>query len=42
MVVGVGAAVVGFDMDGARLADGRAVNPRRLIARSGMASCQQR
>lgn len=30
------------DVDGARRADGRAVNPRWLIALWGMASCQQR
>lgn len=30
------------DADGARRADGRAVNPRCLIALWGMASCQQR
>lgn len=32
----------GGDVDGARRADGRAVNPRWLIALWGMASCQQR
>lgn len=31
-----------FDVDGAQLADGSAVNPQWLIARSGTASCQQR
>lgn len=32
----------GVDVDGARRADGRAVNPWWLIALWGMASCQQR